>query len=194
CFLVVPLVRDHHLGLMVGQQRLGLADVRLVGGRHEQLDGMTETVETAMNLGAEPAAAAAKRLIVLAASPVPFFFAPAAQGWARTAVESRISMSKSGSRSAARIGSQRPARAQRSNRFHWLLNLPSRSGKSSQAVPVRAIQRTASMKRRLSLATPPCCPDRPGRRFLMRSQSPSEIACRCSMKSPSMGEVEGRRL
>src|SRR5258706_1193979 len=144
-FLVVPLVRDHHLGLMIGQQGLGLADVRLVGRRYEQLDGMTKAIETAMNLGAEPAAAAAKRLIVLAASPVPFFFAPAAQGWARTAVESRISTSKSGSRSAARIVSQRPAPAQRSNRFHWLLKFPSTAGTSSQAVPGRAIHRTQSM-------------------------------------------------
>jgi hypothetical protein len=36
-----------------------------------------EAVETAVDLGPEPAAAATKRLIVLAASPVPFFSRPA---------------------------------------------------------------------------------------------------------------------
>jgi hypothetical protein len=51
---------------------------------------LAEAVETPVDLGPEPAPAAAKRLIVLAASAVPLFFAPAAHGWARTAVESRI--------------------------------------------------------------------------------------------------------
>src|SRR5205823_11208701 len=162
----------------------GLGDVRLVGRGHEQLDGVAEAVEAAVDLGPEPAPAAAKRLIVLAASPVPFFLAPAAHGWARTAVESRISRSRSGSRRAARIGSQRPFSAHRSNRRHWLFQFPNRGGRSSHGMPVRATYRTASMNSRLSLATPPCCPRWPGSRGLIRSQSASAIACRGSMRGP----------
>src|SRR5262245_19159825 len=187
--LVIALVGDHHLWLMVGQQRLGLGDVRLVGCRQEQLNRMAEPVETPVDLGAKPAAAAAKRLIVLAASPVPLFFDPAAHGWARTAVESRIKTSRSGSRRAARIGSQRPFLAQRSKRRQTVLCLPKRSGRSSQGMPVRATYRTASIKSRLSLATPPCWPRWPGRRCLIRSQSASEIAWRCNITGPPWQET-----
>src|SRR5262245_6491448 len=182
--LVVPAVGDHHRRRVVRQQFLGLCDVRLLGRRQLQLDGVTESVEAPVNLGAEPAPAAAQRLIVLAARPVPTFLAPAAHGWARTAVESRIKTSRSGSRRAARIGSHRPALAHRSNRRHWLLGLPRRSGRSSHAAPVRATHRTASMNRRLSSATPPCCPRWPGSRCLIRSQSASEIACRWLIDDP----------
>jgi hypothetical protein len=117
----------------------------------------------------------------------PTFFAPAAQGWARTAVESRIKTSRSGSRRAARIGSQRPLRAQRSNRRHWLLALPSRSGRSAHAAPVRATHRTALRNRRLSSA-PPCWPGCPGSRCLMRSQSVSEISYRWPTTDPPKRE------
>jgi hypothetical protein len=55
------------------QQRLGLADVRRLARGERQLDRVPEPVETAVNLGPEAAPAAAQRLIVLAASPVPFF-------------------------------------------------------------------------------------------------------------------------
>src|SRR5262245_16775859 len=182
--LVIALVGDHHLWLMVGQQRLGLGDVRLVGCRQEQLNRMAEPVETPVDLGAKPAAAAAKRLIVLAASPVPLFFDPAAHGWARTAVESRIKTSRSGSRRTAARAANRPALAHRSNRRHWVFQWPSRSGKSRHAAPVRAIHRTASRNRRLSRATPPCCPGWPGSRPLIRSQSASEIAWRKRMTAP----------
>ena len=121
---------------MVGQQRVGLGDVRLVGPRHEQLDRVPQTVEGAVDLGPEPATAATKRLSVLGASAVPLFFAPAAGMWARTAVESRISTSRSGSRRVAARAANRPAVAHRSNRRHWVFQFPRRSGRSRQAAPV----------------------------------------------------------
>src|SRR5262249_56539572 len=127
----------------------------LLRRRHLQFDGVPEAVDTAVDLRAEAAPAAAQRLLALAAGAVPLFLAPAAQGWARTAVESRTRTSRSGSRRAARIGSQRPALAQRSKRRHWVLPLPRRSGRSAQAAPVRAIHRTASMKRRFSVGRAP---------------------------------------
>src|SRR5262249_40195145 len=146
---------------------LGLGDVRRLGGRQQQLDGVPEAVETAVNLGAEPAAAAAQRLIVLAARPVPLFFDPAAHRWARTAVQARINTSRSESRRAAGMGSHGRALAQRLTRRHWLFQFPYRSGRSRHGMPVLATYRTALMNRRLSSATPPCCP---ACRSLMRSQ------------------------
>jgi hypothetical protein len=58
-----------------------------------------------MNLGPEAAAAAANRLIVLAASPVDFF-APPARGWARTPVESRINRPTSGSQNSSAMAAK----------------------------------------------------------------------------------------
>src|SRR5207247_531522 len=187
--LVVSLVRDHHLGLMIGQQRFGVGDVRFVGRRQEQLDGVPQAVETPMNFSAEPASAASQRLLGLATGVVPFFFAPAAHGWARTAVESRIKTSRSGSRNAARIGSQRPFLAQRSKRRQMLFHLPKRVGRSSQGMPVRATYKTASMNSRLSFATPPCWPRWPGNRGSIRFQSASEIVCRGNISSPPKHET-----
>src|SRR5262249_61918942 len=98
------------------QPALARGVVRPCDRREQRLCGIAEAVEAAVALRPEAAASAAEGLLGLAAGHVPLFFAPAAQGWARTAVESRISRSRSGSRSAARIGSHRPASAQRSNR------------------------------------------------------------------------------
>src|SRR5262249_47782611 len=123
-----------------------------------QGDGVAQGGKAAVDLGAEAPAATAQSLFVLATGTVPLFFAPAAQGWARTAVESRISHSRSSSRKASSTRVHTPWRAQRSNGRQTLLGLPKRSGKSSHGIPVRATHRTASTKRRLSRATPPCWP------------------------------------
>src|SRR5262249_30125682 len=114
--LVVPFVGDDHLWFVIRQQHFRLTDVGRLSRRHLQFDGLAETIEAPMNLGPDPAAAATKRLIVLAARPVPLFFEPAALAWARITVESRIRTSKSGSRNTAARAANRPAWAQRSNR------------------------------------------------------------------------------
>jgi hypothetical protein len=164
------------------RQAKGDGGVRLVACRLPSKSPWLNPIEPKWAHGKK--AIAAQRLLLLAARAVPFFGAPAAQGWARTAVESRIRTSRSGSRKAARIGSQRPCLAQRSKRRHGLLPLPSRSGRSARAAPVRAIHKTASRKRRLSRATPPCWPGWPGSRCWIRSQSASESAWRGSMVGP----------
>src|SRR5438552_731266 len=178
---VVTLVRDHHLRFVVRQETLGLLLVRFLSRACRQLDRMAQRVDARVDLGSESAPRAAKSLLPLASGAVPLFLAPAAVGWARTAVESRISHSMSSSRRASMMAFQRPFLAQRSNRRHTLLCLPKRAGRSSQGTPVRATYSTASMNRRLSWAMPPCCPGRPGNRCSMRSQSASEIACRGNM-------------
>src|SRR5262249_11315298 len=178
---VVAPVGDHRLGPVVGQQRLRLPDVRLLRGGQRQLHRVAQRRETAVDLGPEAAPASAQRLLRLAARAVPLFLAPAAQGWARAAVESRINHPRSSSRSASRTRRQTPFLAQRSKRRQTLLGLPNRSGRSAQGMPVRATYRTASTKRRLSSATPPRWP---GSRSLIRPQSASEIACRGGIAGP----------
>src|SRR5439155_20061072 len=94
------------------------------------------------------------------------FWAPAAHGWARTTVESRIRVETSGSRTAPRTRPHTPAAAHRRNRRQTLFQLPNRPGRSRHGLPVRATQRTAARNRRSSALGP-----RAGRRSLTRSQS-----------------------
>ena len=56
--------------------------------------------------------------------------------------------------------------------------------KTVRAEFIQAIQRTASMNRRLFLATFPCWPGWPGRWSLIRSQSASLIAWRDGIAGP----------
>src|SRR6476661_157124 len=181
---VVPLVGDDHLDRQVLDQRLCLHHVGRLARRQDQPGGQPEAADCAMNLRPEPASAAAEGLLVLAAGPVPFLGAPAAQGCARMMVESRINHSRSGSCRASNTCCQTPLRAQRSNRRQVEFQLPKRSGRSRHGAPVLATQRTASTKRRLSLATLPCWPGCPGRRSLILAQSSSEMAWRCRMAGP----------
>src|SRR5215831_8508027 len=175
---------DHRGRLVVRQQVFGLLDGRLLGGRQLQLDRVPQRIAAHVDLGAEAAAATSQRLLALAPSAVPLFLDPAAQGWARITVESKMSHSRSGSRRASITRAQTPLAAQRSKRRQALFQLPNRSGRSRQGMPVRATYRTASTNNRLSAAIPPCCPGRPGSRSLMRSQSASESACRGRMAAP----------
>src|SRR5262249_61842114 len=114
----------------------GFPQTGRLAGRREQVDRRAEPVKPAVTLSPDPAAAAAKRLIVLAARPVPFFSDSAAHAWARTTVESRISTSRSSSRSTAARAANRPALAQRAKRRHWLVQLPYPSGRARPRVPV----------------------------------------------------------
>jgi hypothetical protein len=77
----------------------------------------------------ESAARAAERLIVLPP------FAPAAETWARTTVESNICAKCAVSLIAARASkkaSKVPARLNRQNRFQTLFQGPNRSGRARQ--------------------------------------------------------------
>src|SRR5262249_5182724 len=157
-------------------QRLGLGHVGRLAWGQDQPHRQSRAVDADVDLGAEAAAAAAQGLLRLAPGAVRFFSAPAAPGWARITVESRISHSRSGSWRASKTRCQTPLRAQRSKRRQTEFQLPKRSGRSRQGAPVLAIQKTASTNRRLSLAAFPWRPGRPGSRSWIRSQSASAMA------------------
>ena len=86
--------------------------------------------------------------------------------------------SRSGSWRASKTRFHTPFLAHRSNRFQTEPQGPNRSGRSRHGAPVLPIQRTALMKRRLSLAVTPGSPGWPGSMSLMRSQSSSLISWR----------------
>ena len=104
--------------------------------------------------------------------------APAAWGWTLQWLASIISHSSSGS--SIRMSSsfsQIPASRHRIKRRCVLLHPPRSGGKSRHGAPVRKIQKTALMNKRLSFATPPYTPSRPGRCDSSNAQTLSEISC-----------------
>ena len=84
---IIPLVGNHVLSGMIGDQPLGLGDVVLLPPSQDEPQGIAQGIHAHVDLGAEPAAAPAQGLGRLAAF---LGGAPAAQGWARTTVRSII--------------------------------------------------------------------------------------------------------
>src|SRR5438309_2607112 len=149
---IVSLVADHDLYGDVFNQSRRLGYISLLARCQDQLHRQAQSADSAVDFGAESASAAAQSLFLLAAGPIRFFFAPAAQGCARITVESSTSHSRSVTCNASNTRFQVPLRDQRSNRFQTEFQLPKRSGRSRHGTPVLAIQRTPSMNRRLSSA------------------------------------------
>lgn len=92
-----------------------------------QIEGKKGTFEISLQVdfGRKPAARAAERLAFLPP------FAPAAETWARTTVESNICTKWADEERLARCSknsSKTPPLLKRSNRFHTLFHLPKRSG------------------------------------------------------------------
>src|SRR6516162_10111321 len=187
-FAVECLIGDHHRRPHLLEQLLRLAHVGRWARRQEELRGEPEPADGTGDLGREPASAPPQGRIDWAPAAVHFFLAPAAWGWARMTVESRITHSRSGSWRTSKTRRQTPFLAQRSNRRQTLFQLPKYSGRSRHGAPVLEIQRMASMNKRLSLATFPCWPGWPGRRCWIRSQSASLIAWRGGIAGPQGGE------
>lgn len=88
---IISFVGNQHFKLVSFNQFLGLSDVVTFATGQTKAQRVAEGVHAHVNLGAEPAPAASKRLF-----PV-FLGAPAAQGWARMMVLSIINHSMSGS-------------------------------------------------------------------------------------------------
>src|SRR5215471_12278886 len=181
---VVALVPNHHRSGDALHQRLGLLPVGGWPRRQDHRNRKTKPAHPDVDLGAKSAPTASEGLLVLTSRAIDFFFAPAAWGWARMTVESRMSHSRSGSCNVSTIAFQMPFLAQRSKRRKTLFQFPKRSGRSRQGAPVLPIHNTASTKRRLSQAVRPRRPGRPGRRSLIRSHDSSEMAWRCRIVDP----------
>src|SRR5437588_8016014 len=104
-------------------------------------------------------------------------FAPCPWRWTLTMVASTMAYSMSGSsETASNRRFHTPAFAQSRTRVNTLFQWPSKGGRSRHGLPVRAIHRTASINRRLSL------PLRPGSPRLPR-QSGSIFAHWASVKT-----------
>jgi hypothetical protein len=100
----------------------------------DEADGIAESIDTDIDLGAQAAARTPDRLIL--ARP---FWAPAAYWWARTMVESMIRYSRSGSKpNAVKRRFQTPFFPHRRKRLNTLFHLPNCSGRSRQGAPARA--------------------------------------------------------
>ena len=133
--------------------------------------GITET----MNFTGEPAPRAAKSLF---ASPP---FAPAAETWPRTVVESMLwrELSAIAWASLEATASQMPASLQRRKRWYTVIHLPYFSGTSRHGAPVRRRQRIPFTMGRLSCA---------GRLFRPRSAGNRSFSSRhsASLRSPRL--------
>lgn len=91
---IIRAIRNHPLKIKIGNQVIGLGDIMLLPAGQKKPQRVAQGIYTGVDLGAEPAPAASKRLAFLSAT---FFAAPAAQGWARTTVLSSKIFSMSGS-------------------------------------------------------------------------------------------------
>ena len=157
---------------------MGLGDVGDLTGGQDKPERVAKRIDRDMNFTAQAAARATDSLIE---SPP---FAPAACWCALTMVESMMRYSKSGSSTKAlKRLSQTPFLAHRRKRWNTLFQAPNSKGRSRHGDPVRAIQRTASMNKRLSLPLLPRSPLLPGMRSSIRSHCRSVSARRIKIAS-----------
>lgn len=91
---IIALVANQSLEMQVDHQRLRLRDVVALPSGQQQAQRIAQSIDTDVNFGADATTTRAYRVLRLAAV---FFTAPAAHGWARTMVLSRIRCSISGS-------------------------------------------------------------------------------------------------
>lgn len=160
---VVAFVGNHRFGLgYAGDEVLRLRDVGLLGASEREGDWIAQGVDERMDFRAESAARSSQSLRAV------FFWAPAACEWARTAVLSSITSSRSCSLLRARnTRSHTPFLAHRAKRVNVVCQLPSSGGKSRHGAPVQPIHNTASMNRRLSWAVTPTSLALPGSKDAM---------------------------
>src|SRR5581483_5958726 len=155
--VVEGLVADQSFKIEISDQGLDADAVVTLAGQQDEPNEIAEGVDQGHDFGRQAATRAAYGLIL---SPP---FAPVPCWWTRTSVPSIRTYSKSGSsQSALKTRSQTPFCAHLQKRVYAVNHLPNASGRSRQGEPVRAIQRTASIKSRLSRPRPPGSPTLPG--------------------------------
>lgn len=168
---VIAFVRHDRLARDEFNQRRPLRNVGRIATRQDQPQWIAQRIDAGMNLCGQPAARTTDRLIATV-----FLGAPAACWWARTTVESMNSSSRSASpRSASATRAQTPPASQRAKRIYTECQFPNSGGRSRQGLPTRAVYKTASTKRRLSVARPPLSVGFPG--------SNSEIRAHCASRN-----------
>ena len=91
---VVGAICDHIRTLETGDEFLRLGHIVCFSSCQRKSQGVAERIDADVHLGAEPATAPSQGL---ARVPTVFLGAPAAEGWARTMVLSRMRCSRSGS-------------------------------------------------------------------------------------------------
>ena len=102
-----------------------------------------------------------------------FFQAHAECGWARTAVESMNSFSRSASPWSASARAHTPPASQHAKRIYTECQLPYAGGRSRHGLPTLAVNSTASTNRQLSMARPPLSVGLPGRNSEIRAHCAS---------------------
>ena len=138
-------------------QRIDAYAVVTLAGHQNEAGQIAECIDQRQDFGRQSSARPADRLIL---SPP---FAPAPCWWTRTIVPSIITYSKSGSPDkVVKIFSNSPFNAHRRKRWKTEFHCPNATGRSRHGAPVRAIQSTASRKRRLSAPERPRSPGLPG--------------------------------
>ena len=166
---VIPFVGDHSIGCDSLDQSRALRNVGGVATGQDQAQRITQGIYTGVNLGGQPTARTADRLIATV-----FLGAPAECWWARTTVESMNSSSRSASRcSTSATRDHTPLVSQRAKRIYTECQLPNSAGRSRQGLPTRAVYSTASTNKRLSTARPPLSVSLPGNNSEMRAHCPS---------------------
>ena len=180
---VVGLVADQVDGPRLGERFEGVERCRVVRfaagevEREREASGITET----MNFTGEPAPRAAKSLF---ASPP---FAPAAETWPRTVVESTLCrrLSAIAWANVVATASHTPAWLQRRKRWYTVIHLPYFSGTSRHGAPVRMRQRIPLTMARLSCAGRALRPRSGGNRSFNSRHS-------ASVKSPRLKTASSR--
>ena len=162
---VVTFVGGHRGSLDAGDQGRPLSHVGDLSSGQNQTKGVAQGIDTGMDLRAQPTPRPADRLIATV-----FLAAPAECWWARTIVASMNNSSRSASPwSASATRLHTPPTSQRANRTYTECQFPNSLGKSRHGHPVRAMNNTASTKRRLSAARPPLSVGLPGSRCAIRN-------------------------
>jgi len=187
---VVALVGEQIGRALFGECGYGLerrAVRRFAAGEMEDerdAAGITET----MNFTGEPAPRAAKSLF---ASPP---FAPAAETWPRTVVESMLwrELSAIAWASAEATASQTPASLQRRKRWYTVIHLPYFSGTSRQGAPVRMRHKMPFTMVRLSNAGRLLRPRSAGSKSFSRRHSASLRSPRLKTASLRICSLESK--
>jgi hypothetical protein len=183
-------VSQERIELNIFDQRLDTDAVMTLPRQKDEAHEIAEGIDQCHDLGRQAAARAADGLIL---SPP---LAPVPCWWTRTIVPSMIAYSKSGSPDKlSKILSKTPFNAHRRKRWKTEFQFPNSGWRSRQGEPVRAIQSTASRKRRLSAPERPGSPDLPGSSGAVRSHCASlnTYRSKTGLRFPVLNPISRKR-